>query len=421
MMISYPKKLEKIFSELHKHSIKPIIVGGYVRDTFLNRSSKDIDIELYNIDSLQKVSKILEKFGSVNSVGKSFGVLKLNYEDLELDFSLPRLDSKVEEGHKGFKITINTSLTFKEAASRRDFTINAIGYDVISKTVLDPYNGINDLKEKILRAVDLQKFGEDPLRVLRGVGFATRFCLQMQKDLFDHSKAMIKQGVLQELPKERIFEEIKKILLRSQKPSKAFYLLRDLLAFEYFFDEFQKLSTEDLSTVLTRVDRSLKIFKNETKKEKIIIMLALLSSKFSLHDQEKFLEKLTNEKELLKSITIFTQIQFDLFNLTDYAIYKLATKVEIALYIPYLLASHPTQKEAIEELEQRAKDLNVFHKPLTPLIKGRDLIASGLKPSQEFSKILDELYEDQMKGLFSTKEEALQLLPILSQNMHLIF
>ena len=132
-MIDYPNELNIIFDKLNNYSIKPIIIGGYVRDFLLNKSSKDIDIELYGIASYEKLEKLLQEFGSVNSVGKSFGVCKLQFDDLDLDFSLPRIDSKINKGHKGFEIQTDETLDFITATSRRDFTINAIGYDVIEK------------------------------------------------------------------------------------------------------------------------------------------------------------------------------------------------------------------------------------------------------------------------------------------------
>lgn len=226
--INYPKKLQPIFQKLISLNIKPIIVGGFVRDFFLGFGSKDIDVELYNIDDFNKLKKILNKFGSLNVVGKSFGVCKLHVDGLEIDFSLPRQDSKISKGHKGFKIVTNSKLTFKEASSRRDFTINAMGYDIKNNTFLDPFNGQKDIKNKILRAVDDEKFKEDPLRVLRGVGFCARFGFEMSKELKELCKTMIQNKELEELSKQRVFEELKKLMLKSKKPSVGFVLLKEL-------------------------------------------------------------------------------------------------------------------------------------------------------------------------------------------------
>jgi tRNA nucleotidyltransferase (CCA-adding enzyme) len=212
-MIDYPSKLDTIFDKLKSHGIRPIIVGGYIRDYLVDIESKDIDIELYGISSFTKLQNILKEFGSVNVVGKSFGVCKLYFEEYDLDFSFPRSDNKVKSGHRGFEITIDTTLDFKTATSRRDFTMNSVGYDVVERKILDPFGGLDDFKNKTLKALNLESFGEDPLRFLRAVQFATRFELKIENDLFSICKDMVTNGLLEELPKERIFEEIKKLLL----------------------------------------------------------------------------------------------------------------------------------------------------------------------------------------------------------------
>ena len=387
------------------HNIKAVIVGGYVRDYFLGLDSKDIDIELYGVDSLETVEKILQEFGKVNNVGKSFGVCKLLYKDLDLDFSLPRRDSKMTEGHRGFHITVDADMNFKTAARRRDFTMNAIGYDVITQEILDPYNGLHDLNSKILKAVDLKSFGEDPLRVLRAVSFVARFDLKMEKDLFDLCKSMIEKGVLNELPQERIFNEIKKILLLSTKPSKGFKLLQKLSAFQ-FFTEFQILTATQLSSLLKALDRGVIYTKELEYNEKLILLLTLLTTKFSKKECINFLGKITHDKKLTQAVISLKETYFELNNINNYSIYKLALKVPIYLFALYLKALYPTQISTIEILQKRAKQLGVLEKKLQPIMGGKDLIALGLQPSKQFSTLLAELYELQMREKIQTKEEA---------------
>jgi len=233
-MIDYPNILDKIFDKLDKCNAKPIIIGGYIRDFLLHIDSNDIDIEVYNISTFEKLENILKEFGDVISVGKSFGVCKLSLKDISLDFTLPRIDSKIESGHSGFSVKIQKNLDFVTATSRRDFTINAIGYDVLNKRILDPFNGIDDLKSKTLKMVDADSFIEDPLRVLRAVQFCARFNLKMDKELFLLSKRMVETNMLLELPKERIHEENKKLLLKSPSPSLGFRVLKELNALKYF-------------------------------------------------------------------------------------------------------------------------------------------------------------------------------------------
>ena len=406
-MITYPQSIDTIFNKLYKHNIKPVIVGGYIRDALLGIPSNDIDIELYGIDSLKKVEELLQEFGKLNSVGKSFGVCKLLYKNLDLDFSLPRKDNKIASGHQGFQITIDTHLDFKTAASRRDFTINAIGYDVKNKKILDPYQGREDLDKKILQAVDNEKFKEDPLRVLRAVVFATRFEMQLESTLTFTCKEMIKKKLLEELPKERIFQELKKLLIKSKKPSKGFYLLKELGAFS-FFKEFNNLDNKKYTEVLHALDRLKKLAITD-EKEFIILAFAVITSKFSNRLTEHFMYRISNEKKLIEKVIQLHTITFNLDNFGEYDIYVLAKKIDIKFYSYYLHVTS-NKKEKIDYLLTKAKELDVLHHQAPALIQGKDLIDLGLKPSKEFATILEQTYEAQMKNTFHNKTAAVKWL-----------
>ena len=195
-MIKIPTSLEPIINALIKCNYRPIVVGGFVRDALLNIPSKDIDIEVFGVESLEKLEQLLLPYGQVNSVGKSFGVVKLQLPDLEVDFSIPRQEEKTAEGHRGFSVTLNSTLSFEEAAIRRDFTINAMGYDLKAKKLLDPFGGQNDLAAKRLDMVNAKTFVEDPLRLYRAVQFAARFELEATEELHTLAREMIANEML---------------------------------------------------------------------------------------------------------------------------------------------------------------------------------------------------------------------------------
>jgi len=406
-MIEYPNELDDIFNKLKLFKIKPIIVGGYIRDRLLGSDSKDIDVELYNLDSLELLDDILSEFGCLCSVGKSFGVYKLKYKNLDIDFSLPRLDSKIGSGHRGFSVTTDKNLEFKTASRRRDFTINAIGFDTQSKTLLDPHNGLDDLAAKTLRAVDIEKFGEDPLRVLRAVQFSSRFGFVLEHSLFIKCKEMVNLGLLKELASERIFEEFKKMILKSKKPSKGFLLLKKLGALSLFkgLDILEERifihSIESLDFLC-----SLKITEQNRT---LTLMLALLCRDFSKDELEIFLYTLTKEQKLhrdIKSI-LNTYSKLKLNECSHYKLYSLAQQYEIKSFLYFLDAVHLGKKrEEIEYCKNMAKELNIYTSAMPALIQGRDLIALGLKPSEEFSHLLYQIYEAQKREIFYTKEEA---------------
>lgn len=206
-------------------------VGGFVRDCLLGIKSKDIDLEVYDV-SINELERILKNiFGSrrVKLIGKSFNVLHIAFGGgYNLDFSVPRRDSKVGSGHRGIKTKASPNLSMKEAARRRDFTINAMLMDPLTSKIFDFFGGQADLKNKVLRAVDAKTFVDDPLRALRAAQFASRFSLVIEEKTRHLIKRMVAAGTLSELSIERISEELNKLFLKSKKPSYGLELLYEL-------------------------------------------------------------------------------------------------------------------------------------------------------------------------------------------------
>ena len=229
-----PQIIHTISKELQKQNAKAIVVGGSVRDHFLELPIKDYDIEVYGLETMEQLEEILGQYGSVNLVGKSFGVLKFTHEGEEYDFSFPRVESKVGDGHRGFDVEVDGSMSFKKAARRRDFTVNALGYDVEEKRFIDPFSGLEDIEQKKLRHIDDETFVEDPLRVYRAVQFCARFGYVLADDTFVLCKRMVEERMLEELPKERVYTEFVKLLIKSPKPSLGFELMRELGILCYF-------------------------------------------------------------------------------------------------------------------------------------------------------------------------------------------
>ena len=403
-MIKYPKELNAIFNKLQILNIRPIIVGGFVRDSLLGIPSKDIDIELYGISSFETLEKILKEFGSVNSVGKSFGVCKLTLDTLDLDFSLPRLDSKIESGHRGFKIQTNSNLNFTTASKRRDFTINAIGYDVSKKKILDPYKGIKDLERKILNVVDRDTFIEDPLRVLRAVQFSARFELTISEELFKLCRDMIKNSCLNELPKERIFSEIEKLLLKASKVSLGFNLLKELGALEYF-RELKSLNDSEWKQTLVALDEMVK-YRSDDDKENIALMISVLTYRLKSEIAASLLAKISDEKELSQRVLALTQAKL-CEKPTNYELYTLSNNVNIEELLTLRLALKPQNIKIYKDIKKRAKELNILNAPFLPLLQGRDLIGLGLKASPDFKSILHRSYEAQKNERFAKHKEGI--------------
>lgn len=214
---------------------RALVVGGYVRDELLGLHPKDVDLEVFGLP-LEALQRLLSRFGPVDAVGRSFGVLKVQ----GLDVSVPRRDSKTGAGHRGFLVEPDPSLSFREAARRRDFTMNAIGLDPLTGELLDPYDGRDDLRRRVLKRTDPETFLEDPLRFLRAAQFLARFELSPEPGLVASARA--RRESLRELPAERLFEEWTKLLLKGRRPSIGLGFLHETGIDEVLFPEVRALA-----------------------------------------------------------------------------------------------------------------------------------------------------------------------------------
>ncbi len=227
-------KSQEIAHTVRERGGRALLVGGFVRDELLGLHPKDADIEVYGLEA-EVLRGLLKRFGRVDCVGESFRVYKLAWwskdERFELDISLPRRDKKVGAGHKGFEVEGDPHATIEDAARRRDFTVNAILKDPLTGEILDPFGGRADLENKVLRVVDAAHFAEDSLRVLRAVQFAARFQMQMEP----HSIEICRAIDLSDLPRERIWGEWEKLLLKAPRPSRGLLLARELGVLQKLF------------------------------------------------------------------------------------------------------------------------------------------------------------------------------------------
>ncbi len=441
--LNIPKVLENILCNLQELGARPILVGGCVRDHFLNIPVKDYDVEIFGIDSYETIENSLKKFGSVKLVGKSFGVLTLRVDTYDFDFALPRTEKKIGNAHQDFEVITDANLSFKEAAIRRDFTINAIGYDFSKKKFLDPFNGIIDLEKKLIKHIDDRTFIEDSLRVYRAVGFASRFDFKIEEKTKKLCKQIISSGELEYLPKERIFEELKKLFLKSSRPSIGFELIRQLGILKYFPElnaligciqdkEYHPEGDVWIHTMMC-LDELAKIIKDENIEDeyrKLYLFYGILchdlgkpfctqeiNGKITSHKHEvlgiepsiSFLSKLTNEKKFIETVCTLVKNHLAPFQLylaesSLKAIKRLSLKVNIEdlclVCLADCLGRDILDKDkcykATEWLLEKAKELEIHNEPIKALVQGRDLIALGFKPSQKFKEILDFAFDLQL-------------------------
>jgi len=443
--------IKRLADTLMENGARAFIVGGFVRDHFLGIESKDIDIEVYGINSLETLKTVLEDLAPVHEVGKSFGVLKISLNGYDLDISLPRTEIKTGKGHKGFHIQTNGQLDYTSAAKRRDFTMNSIGYDIKTDFFLDPYDGRKDIEAGIIRHVDDESFIEDPLRVLRAVQFAARFNFTLHTNTLKLCQNMVQEKMLEELPQERIFEEYKKLLLKADKPSIGFDLLDQMHALDPELKALQGIPQNKtyhpegdvwIHTMMS-VDAMSQLKTKDAKKD-LVLMLAILchdlgkaeitkeengtitsiSHEHVLKPSISLINRLTNEKSLLEEVLPLikehlTPSQLYQQKSKDPAIRRLSTRVNIEDLVRVAKADHfgRTTTEAKnktypagEWLLNKAKKLKVQHEQPKEILLGRHLIKEGMQPGLEFKVILKEAYEEQLEGNIKDEKSALKWL-----------
>ncbi|MDS1314132.1 CCA tRNA nucleotidyltransferase [Aliarcobacter butzleri] len=382
--INLPKILIRILNDLQELGSKPILVGGCVRDSFLNKKIKDYDVEIFNFDSLEILEKSLKKFGNVNLVGKSFGVLTLKIDEYDFDFSLPRIEKKVGNSHQDFEVSTNANLSFKEAAIRRDFTINAIGYDYFKNEILDPFGGMNDLKNKIIKHIDDKTFVEDSLRVYRSVQFASRFEFKIDQNTKILCKKIVSSGELKFLPKERVFEELKKLFLKSKKPSLGLNLLKEF-------------NIMNIQQNLEEIDNLAFILKDKNYDDfrKLYLFYSCLCKGMNEDETFSFIKNLTDDKKFIKNILILNET-----NLTNDI--KILKRLSLKLKLEDLIVLNQAFGNTISlEVFEILKNLDILNIPIKPLVFGKDLIKLGFVPSEKFKEILDFAFNLQIEDNLS--------------------
>jgi len=427
---------------------RALVVGGWVRDRLMGHPSKDIDIEVYGLEP-EPLKALLARFGTVNTVGESFTVYKV----ADIDVSIPRTESKTGRGHKGFAVRGDPSLTPAAAARRRDFTINAIAWDPLTGEYIDPFDGRGDLGRQLLRAVDPTTFADDSLRVLRALQFAARF----EFALDDSTKALCRTLPLDDLPAERVWGEIEKLLLRARRPSLGFALALELGVIDRLFPEMRALvgcpqepewhpEGDVWVHTLLVIDQARARIDGLDYARQVTVMLGAVC-----HDLGKppttavidgRIRSLEHEEEgvgpasaLLDRLNVHSMLGFDVRRqvlgivanhlkpgmfakadppVGDGAYRRLAQKVDLELLARVATADCEGRGggfdcSAMDQFLDRARRLGVEHAPPEPLVKGRHLLALGVKPGPAVGEVLKQVYERQLDGSAADFDTAMAL------------
>jgi tRNA nucleotidyltransferase (CCA-adding enzyme) len=427
---------------------RALIVGGWVRDRLLGLVSRDVDVEVFGVPAARLRSLLEEAFGPVEAVGESFQVFKV----AGLDVALPRRESKSGRGHKGFLVSGDPSMSVSDAARRRDFTINAVSWDPLTDEYVDPFDGRQDIAARRLRVVDPGTFADDSLRVLRAIQFAARFDLSLEPA----SAELCRRVALDDLPAERIWGEIEK-LLAAPRPSVGFRLALEIGVVERLFPELHALvgcpqepewhpEGDVWVHTLQVVDQARRRVDDLPRPQRLAVMLgavchdfgkpattALVDGRIRSIDHEeqgvapasRFLERLN-----LQSIDGY-DVRGQVLGITahhlkpgmwfkvrdevgDGAFRRLAQKVDLELLARLAKADCLGREpgafncDAMDWFLERARSLGVDRRAPAPILLGRHVLDLGLKPGPRVGAIVKAVYEQQLDGAVTSLDEAIE-------------
>ncbi|MBN1356690.1 polynucleotide adenylyltransferase [bacterium] len=447
---------------------RALMVGGAVRDRLMGLPAADYDLEIFglNLDDLKRVCR---RHGRISVVGASFAVLKLAFKDGSvIDVSVPRREILSGSGHRDFRIDADPGMSYREAAMRRDLTVNAISQDPLTGEIIDPVSGRKDLEKKLLRHIS-PRFGEDPLRILRVIRLSAQLDFTIADETLELCRSMTSAGLLAALPRERIAEEIRKLFVNG-RPGAIFRAMTDARTiglYKSLFHEVHSLSGvpqdtryhaegDCLTHTLLAIDRAAWVAERDGLDDarRYILCLAALchdlgkpvttriefDGSITTHGHDKagpapaaaLMARITEAKQVTLQVTALVKNHMrplylaQLAAVTDAAVRRLARDIHPAslsdlcrLVEADTLASHSidgTDKlNAHVFLRERAEKLGVEGHPPPPLLQGRDLIRlarEGRLPSRfqrggrHFKPILEEIYEAQLDGSVTSVSDA---------------
>ncbi|CAN5317713.1 hypothetical protein BH10ACI3_BH10ACI3_11900 [soil metagenome] len=457
------QKVNSLAKIIAENGGRAMLVGGCVRDELMGISHKDWDVEAYGVEPA-RLRELLDNFGDVNVVGEAFAVYKLGND---IDVSIPRRERKASVGHRGFIIEGDPDMSFEEACRRRDFTVNAILKDAVTGEIVDPFDGQGDIKRRLLKMVSRETFAEDSLRVLRAAQFAARLEFNVDAETAEVCRSID----VTDLPKERVWAELEKLLLKANRPSIGLQLLYNFGVMRELFPELQAMvgvpqepewhpeGNVDVHTMMV-VDEARKLIDKLDYPRQVAVMLGALTHDLGKPPTTEFVDGRTRSRghdeagveptlAFLDTLGLFTLDGYDVRNqivqlvryhlkpgeyykakspVGDGAFRRLARKVEPDLLYRVAKADSlgrnpdwlPREKwfgsEAQEWFIEKVRELAIEKKAPDPMLMGRHLIGLGLQPSPQFKQILDAVYELQLDGKIVDLDGALVVAKRMADN-----
>lgn len=407
-IIQKQRFVKDILKSIQDRSGKVLLVGGAVRDLMLNLPIKDLDFEVYGL-TLEQLENILQAYGTVSLVGKSFGVLKIH--GLDIDWSLPRKDSL---GRHPI-VVCDPYMSYEQAFARRDLTINAMAIDMHTFEFIDPYKGLQDVHDKVLKAPDLAFFAQDPLRLLRVMQFAARFEMQVDEQLSE----LCKKIDISKISLQRIEQEFKKLLIQGKKPSIGLLWLLEIGKFHQLLPGLIKHEK-----LCVKLDEAAKLSYN-CQQEKLVIMWAIISSFLKDNKNSDMFEKMSRvEKKPYIDFMRTINHQHSIINqvvdcvvyvpkimdtISDVQIKWLAYWLAPGVSVRFLLRFYAIlYNRSVEHLILKAEQLGVADKAESPILQGKDLI--DIAQGKHLGLLIKKAYQMQLDYGLQNKDELLKML-----------
>lgn len=409
-----PPKIGRILFKIREVGGTPYLVGGAVRDALIHRDTpiKDFDFEVYEL-TIDQLIDTLSHFGNVETVGRSFGVIKLFTGDsLDLDFALPRRESKTGRGHRGFVVSSEPNMPKQDACARRDFTINAMLMNPFSGEIIDYFDGQRDLEKGILRHTS-PHFSEDPLRPLRGMQFAARFNMVLHDDTAKLCRSLISEA--KNLAAERIFAEWEKWARFSNYPSRGLEALTKM-GWDRLFGKMADWGpprSEPWQRIFRAVDLAAKTAKDAglERGDRLVLMFGALTHLLSPKEGHDLLTRIglppqyqTRLAPLMSTRNAVSRI--DAVDIPTVLKLSVSLKPESIRSLTRLIRCCYPDFTKEPEIRYIAESQGVLDGPLLPLVTGRHLIARGISPGKSMGTLLQTAFEAQLNGAFSDSKGA---------------
>ncbi len=381
---------------------RALVVGGYARDEMMRRAgsevgSKDIDLEVYGVEKAT-LEQLLGQFGQVLTIGKQYQVFHVD----GVDVALPRREQQIGKGHRDLETEYDPKMSFEEAFRRRDFTINAVGIDPLTDEVIDLYGGVSDIKDKILRMVDSETFGDDPLRPLRGAQLAGRLELTLDSDTVQVAQSV----VMNSLPATRVGEEWHKLLTKSPKPSIGLEAMHRLGVIRQLHSELEPAVLDQKT--LDLIDQATSDLV-ETEHIEFADRLLMILCRNLGEPAQGFLNSLEiSQKRIARIVSVTREygrndIRKDV---TDTLVRNLSSDIHPASIRDLVWLLELEEQGSASNLLETAERLGVTdHRPEL-ILTGDHLIKLGFLEGPKLGQILKKVYQAQLDGEVSNLEEA---------------